>query len=61
MVARKRTHFRINVTAHPKKLTVRVGGKKVKLTPVTSLEELQKGADVYYYESSPELNRFATG
>lgn len=60
MVARKRTHFRINVTAQPKKLTVRVGGKKVKLTPVTSLEELQKGANVYYYESSPELNRFAT-
>ena len=32
----------------------------MKLTPVTSLEELQKGANVYYYESNPELNRFAT-
>ena len=60
METHKRTYFRINVTAQPKKLTARVGGKKVKLTPVASLDELQQGTDVYYYEPSPELNRFAT-
>ena len=60
METHKSTYFRINVTAQPKKLTARVGGKKVKLTPVASLDELQQGTDVYYYEPSPELNRFAT-
>lgn len=60
MVKDKATCFRINVTAQPRKLTARIGGKKVKLTQVSSLDELQKGENVYYYEAAPELNRFAT-
>lgn len=60
MVTEKATYFRLNVTAQPKKLAAHIGGKKVKLTPVSSLEALQKGENVYYYEAAPELNRFAT-
>ena len=60
METRKATVFRVNVTAAPKKVTVLVGGRKVKLTPVHSLEALKQGENVYFYEAAPELNRFST-
>lgn len=36
------------------------GKKSIKLKAVTSAEAYEQGTDVYYYEESPELNRFAT-
>lgn len=60
MVKEKATLLRINVTAQPKKVEARIGGKKVKLTTVNSLEELQNGSNVCYYEAAPQLNRYAT-
>lgn len=60
MVTEKTTNFRINVTGQPKKITARIGGKKVKLSPAASKEELEKGTNMYYYEAAPEMNRFST-
>lgn len=60
METRKSTVFRINVTGQPKKLAATIGGAKVKLTPVGSIEALEQGENVYFYEEAPELNRFAT-
>ena len=60
MVKEKATELRVNVTAQPKKVTARIGGKKVKLTEVTSPEAFQQGENVYFYEEAPNLNRFAT-
>lgn len=56
----KLTDFRINVSAAPKKVEAKVGGKKVKLAPVQSEADFLNGENVYYYNASPELNRYAT-
>ena len=60
MVKEKTTEIRVNVTKQPKKITASINGKKVKLTEVTSLEALKQQENVFFYESAPELNRFAT-
>ena len=60
MVKEKVTEFRLNATAEPKKVTARVGGKKVKLREAKTAEEQATGTNVYYYDAAPELNRFAT-
>lgn len=56
----KRTELRINVSKAPKKVTAKVGKKKVTLTAVSSLEELEKAENAYFYNEKPNLNRFAT-
>lgn len=60
MVKEKSTVIRMNMTAKPKKLTATVGGKRIKLTEVQSLDELGHTDNAYYYEQQPELNQFAT-
>ena len=60
MVKTKATEVRINVTKQPKKVIATINGKKVKLTEVTSLTDLKKSENVFFYEAAPELNRFAT-
>ena len=60
MVREKATELRVNVTTRPKKVTARIGGKKVKLVEVTSPEAFQQGENVCFYEEAPNLNRFAT-
>ena len=60
MVKEKSTVIRMNLTAKPKKLTATVGGKRIKLTEVQSIDELNRTDNAYYYEQQPELNQFAT-
>ncbi|MDH6534108.1 hypothetical protein M2101_000766 [Parabacteroides sp. PM5-20] len=59
-VKNKSTEFRVNVTAKPKKLSAKVGKSKIKLTEVKSLADFNKGSNVYFYNTAPNLNRFAT-
>lgn len=59
-VKEKVTEFRVNVTAKPKKVTATVGKGKVKLTEAATMEEFQKGTNVYFYDAAPNLNKFAT-
>lgn len=59
-VKEKATEFRVNVTAQPKKVAARIGKNKVKLTQATSMEEFLKGDNVYFYDATPNLNKFAT-
>ena len=56
----KATELRINVTEQPKKITAQMGKQKVKLTKATSWEAFEKGENVYFYDETPNLNRFAT-
>lgn len=56
----KATEFRINVTQKPGKITARIGNAKIKLTEVNSREEYVKNNNVYFYDATPNLNRFAT-
>ena len=60
MVKEKSTVIRMNLTAKPKKLTATVGGKRIRLTEVQSIDELNRTDNAYYYEQQPELNQFAT-
>jgi len=56
----KKTELRINVTEKPKKLVAKVNKKTVKLMEVTTAEDFLKGENVYWYEATPNLNKFAT-
>lgn len=56
----KVTEFRVNVTAKPKKASAVIGKKKVKLTEAASMDEFLKGENVYFYEMTPNLNKFST-
>ena len=59
-VKEKATELRINVTEQPKKVAAQIGKKKVKLVKASSMEEFAKNENVYFYNESPNLNRFAT-
>lgn len=56
----KATEFRVNVTAQPKKVTAKIGKEKVKLSQVNTKEDFQQQQNVYFYDATPNLNRFAT-
>lgn len=60
LMEEKATELRINVTEKPKKLRAKIGNKAVKLIEVGTVDEFLKGENVYWYESTPELNKFAT-
>ncbi|TAJ12124.1 DUF5110 domain-containing protein [Marinilabiliaceae bacterium JC017] len=59
-VKEKETEFRINVTSQPKKVIVKIDGKKVRLTSVKSMDEFNGLTNVYYYNPAPDMNQFAT-
>ncbi|WP_231424836.1 TIM-barrel domain-containing protein [Pedobacter sp. Leaf250] len=56
----KTTEFRINLTEKPKKVSVKVGNEKVKLSEVLSKEDFAKGENVFFYDEKPNLNQFST-
>lgn len=56
----KETELRINVSTEPKKVTAKVDGKKQTLREVSSLSDFESGTDVYFYNPTPNLNRFST-
>ena len=56
----KSTELRINTTVQPKKIEVKIGGKKIKLTEVNSNEDFVQKENVFFYEEKPNLNQFAT-
>lgn len=56
----KMTEFRVNVTQKPSGVKLSVGGKNVNLKAVNTLDEFNKEANVYFYNSKPEFNNFST-
>ena len=58
--AEKTTEFQVNLTRKPKDVSVKVNTKALALTEVNSLEALAKGENVYFYEATPNMNKFAT-
>ena len=58
--AQKETELRINVSKAPKSVTAKIGKKSIKLTEVSSEADFNKGENVYFYNESPNLNRFST-
>lgn len=59
-IKEKTTELVVNVTEKPKKLIAKVGKDKIKLAEVNSKEEFLKLTNVYFYDATPNLNRFAT-
>jgi hypothetical protein len=59
-VRQKATELRFNASKMPKKLTAQIGKKKVKLQEATSMDDFLKGENLYFYDRTPNLNRFAT-
>ena len=56
----KITEVRFNTTAQPKNVQAKIGGKKVSLKEVKTLQEFQSGTNVFFYDAQPNLNQFAT-
>lgn len=56
----KSTEFRINVSVKPKKVSAKVGKNKVSLKEVKSMDEFVSKDNVYFYNATPNLNKFAT-
>lgn len=59
-VKEKATILKFNVSEKPRAIKARVGGKKVRLKQVTSMEAFKQQQNVYYYNAAPEFNQFAT-
>ena len=59
-VKEKVTIFKVNASKAPKSIAVKVGGKKVKLNKVKSIEDFNEGENVWFFDKKPNLNRFAT-
>jgi len=60
MVTDKTTAFVVNITRKPKKVSVKVGNKNIRLHEVSSSDELEKTENSYYFDEKPDLNRFST-
>lgn len=59
-VKEKKTIFRLNASAEPKKVSAKVGKKSVKLTKAATLDEFNNSENAWFYDTKPNLNRFAT-
>lgn len=59
-VKEKVTVFRVNASAIPGKVTAKVGKKSVKLSKAATIEEFNNCENVWFYDATPNLNRFAT-
>ena len=59
-VKEKATELCVNVTEKPKKLSAKINNKTVKLSEATSKAEFENGQNVYWYDATPNLNKFAT-
>lgn len=56
----KATVLRINTTGKPEKITAKQGNKRIRLTEVTSPDAFNRKENVYFYETTPNMNVFAT-
>lgn len=56
----KATELFVNVSKEPKKVSAKVGGKKVSLAKASSADEYARLANAYFYDAAPNLNQFAT-
>ncbi|MGL4992458.1 MAG: TIM-barrel domain-containing protein [Sarcina sp.] len=60
MVTERSTEFIVNVSEKPEELQLTIGNSDVTLTEAMTLEEFENGENMYYYDESPNLNKYAT-
>jgi len=56
----KSTEFIVPLQAHPKRVTLLMNGKKVRIDEVDELDDFTKKTNVFYYDAAPQLNLWAT-
>ncbi|WP_410219716.1 TIM-barrel domain-containing protein [Pedobacter sp.] len=59
-VKNKSTWFKVNVTDKPKQIAVKAGSRTIKLSEVNNIDDFTKGQNVFYYNTHPNFNEFAT-
>lgn len=59
-VKEKATEFIVNVTVKPKKISAKIGKSSVELVEAKSKHEFAGKDNVYFYDATPNLNRFST-
>lgn len=60
MTTSRATQFVVNVAKEPTKLHAQVGKENVSLRKVTTIEEFNAGENVYFYNETPDMNKYAT-
>ncbi|MGL4990290.1 MAG: TIM-barrel domain-containing protein [Sarcina sp.] len=60
IITDRSTKFIVNVSEKPQDLSLKIGEGSVNLTEATSLEEFENGENMYFYDESPNLNKYAT-
>lgn len=60
IITERSTEFVVNVSEKPKELELKIGNNKIELKEAKSLEELENGSNVYFYDESPNLNKYST-
>ena len=56
----KSTEYVINIKERPKRLSLKMNGKKVRLDEAQSLQDFMENTNVYFYEPAPQLNLWST-
>ncbi|MDZ7543659.1 DUF5110 domain-containing protein, partial [Clostridium perfringens] len=54
------TEFIVNVSEKPTDLALKIGNRNVSLKEAASLEEFEKGTNLYFYDETPNLNKYST-
>ncbi|MBX7328194.1 discoidin domain-containing protein [Clostridium chauvoei] len=60
IVTERTTEFIVNVSEKPTDLSLEIGNNNISLTEVNTMEEFENGTNVYFYDKSPNLNKYAT-
>ena len=56
----KSTEFIINLQERPKKIELKMNGKKMKLDEAQTLDDFMENTNVFFYDPAPQLNLWAT-
>lgn len=56
----KSTEYVINIKERPKRITLKMNGKKVRLDEAQTLQDFMENTNVFFYEPAPQLNLWST-
>ncbi|WP_308779960.1 discoidin domain-containing protein [uncultured Clostridium sp.] len=59
IVTERTTEFTINASEKPTDLSLKVGNKNISMKEAASLEEFNNGTNLYFYDESPNLNKYS--
>ena len=60
IVTERTTEFIVNVSEKPTDLSLKVGNQNITMKEAKTLEEFNNGTNLYFYDQSPNLNKYST-